>query len=282
MKFGRNYRLTVETNSGAPIVIEPPFTVQFNVKRNTMSSLNSMQIAIFNLSKTARDQIFQDRFNPKEYKRIVFQAGYGTLSTIFIGNIFQAHSTRQGADIITMIDARDGGFDTTATLTSRSVTGGSVQDVVRSLVSDFENLEEGTIAGVDGEFRRPVVLDGNTFELIKKYTNDRVFVDLEQVNVLAENQATVGVVPLIKSDTGLLGTPKREDAYLTIDTLFEPQITIGQVLEIQSQVTSVYDGQFKVIGLNHSGVISESVGGDAKSTFNLLVGSQLFGGFNIV
>ena len=282
MKFGRNYRLTIESDDGEAIVIEPPLTVQFNIVRNTMATLNHMQLSIYNLSEENRNRIFQDRFNPRVYKRIILQAGYESLSTVFIGNIFQASSARNGSNIITSIDARDGGFDTTGTLTNVTLDGGSLKDVIRALASDFEHVSVGEIGGEEKQFLRPLVLSGNTYSIINKYTNKSAYIDLEELKVLDDNQVIVGEVPLINSETGLLETPKREDAFLTIKTIFEPRIIMGQVIEIESSVNNAFDGQYKVIGVTHSGVISEAVGGDCTSEFNLLVGSQLFGEFNKV
>lgn len=284
MKFGRNYRLTIQTNElSEAIVIEPPFTVEFTVSRSTMGSLNSAQFKIYNLSEKTRSRIFQDRFNPREYKRIVFQAGYGSLTTIFAGNIFQAHHARNGNNIVTFIDARDGAFDAQNSMSIRTVqAGSSIKELVQGLVRDMPNISEGNLSGISGTISRPVVLNGNTLKLIDRYTNGDVYIDLEQLNVLSQNQVIQGYVPLINSDTGLLGTPIRNDAYLQIDTIFSPEIIVGQVLEVASAVNTAYDGQYKVIGLTHSGIISEAVGGACQSRFDLLVGSQLFGGFNRV
>lgn len=284
MKFGRNYRLTIQTNDiSEAIVIEPPFTVEFTIQRSTMGSLNSAQFKIYNLSEKTRSRIFQDRFNPREYKRIIFQAGYDSLTTIFAGNIFQANHARHGSNIITFIDARDGAFDAQNSMSIRTVqAGSSIKELVQGLVRDMPNISEGNLAGLSGTIQRPVVLNGNTLQLINKYANADVYIDLEELNVLQLNQVVQGYVPLINSDTGLLGTPVRNDAYLQIDTIFSPEIIVGQVLEIASDVNTAYDGQYKVIGLMHNGIISEAVGGACKSRFDLLVGSQLFGGFNRV
>lgn len=283
MKFQRNYRLTVQADDGELIIIESPLTLNFSIERSTMSSVNSAQLTVLNLSKKVRSRIFQDRFSNVDYKRIVLQAGYGKqLSTVFIGNIFQANSFRNGNDIVTFIDARDGGFDTTGTITSKTVEGGTVKETVQSLIGEFANVTEGKIGDIEGDFKKPVVLDGNTFELIKKYTKERAFIDLEELNVLNENEVIVGDVPLLTSANGLLSTPRREDAYLTVETIFEPRIVMGQLLGIKSDIASEFDGQYKVIGVKHQGVISGAVGGECKSTFELLVGSQLFGEFTTV
>lgn len=281
MKLGRNYRLTIETDEGETIVIGNPTTMQFTVKRSTMASLNSAQINIYNLAPKTRDKIFQDRFNPKKYTKVILQAGYESLSTVFIGNLFEANSKREGSDVITYIDARDGGFDTVGTITNKAIEGGNVKDVIKSLARDFEKVNVGEIGDVEGEFRRQVILNGNTFSLIKKYSEGNAFIDFETLNVLKDDEAIVGDLPLLTSESGLISV-SRDDSYLTVKTLFEPKIIMGQLLEISSDVAPVFDGQYKVIGLTHQGVISGSVGGELNSTFNLLVGSQLFGGFKTV
>ena len=192
--------------------------------------------------------------------------------------MLEASSTRNGADIDTDIIAMDGGLDTYNTKTSRTLQKGTtLRDVLGGLVGDFPNLTEGTIGAIEGDFKRPVVIEGNTFTLLSKYSNDRVFVDLEQVNILQGDETLTGSLPLINSETGLIGTPKRSGAFLEVTTIFEPRVNVGQLLEVQSSVAPIFDGQYKVTGVKHSGTISDAVGGDCTSTFNLLIGSILFG-----
>lgn len=282
-KFGRQYRLTVEMETGDAIVIEPPFTLNFNVQRSSMASLNSCQLQIYNLKPETRQKIFQDRLDFRRYRKVILQAGYDDLATLFVGNLFQSFSYRQGVDIITSINARDGEFDTVNAKTFRSVAEGTTfRDLLKGLIGDFTNITEGTVGDVEGELIRPAALDGNTYALLDTYSGNQVFIDLEKVNILKPNEVLVGEVPLISPQTGLLKTPQREDAFLTIATLFEPRIIMSQIVELQSTVAPVYDGQYKAVGVTHQGTISGAVGGECQSTFNLLLESQLFGGFTQV
>ena len=280
-KLQRNYRLTIEANDDAgAIIIEPPFTISFVVNRSVMASINSSQIRIYNLSEKIRNQIFQDRFNTTKRKKVVLQAGYSKLSTIFVGDMFEADSFRQGTEVITVIEARDGGFDSSGTLTNNTIQKNTeIKTLLQGLISEFPNLKTGVIGEVEGSIKRPAVLDSNTFELIRKYSNDKAFIDLETVNILNDDEVIAGDLPLINSETGLLGTPRRRDSYLTIDVLFEPQIVMGQLIKIESDIQKQYDGQYKVVGLTHTGMISEAVSGECKTNLSLLIGTQLVGGF---
>lgn len=282
-KFGRIYKLTIEKDDGSAVVIEPPLTLQFNVQRNSMASINSATFQIFNLSEDVRNEIFQDRFSFLKYKKVILEAGYDDLSVVFVGSIFEANSASVGTEIVTTIYARDGGFDTVTAKTFRTVQKGvTIKDLVKGLIADFPNVTEGAVGDVEGTLTRPAALDGNTFYLLRTYTGEQVFIDLEKVNVLKNSEVLTGQVPLLSPQTGLLETPKREDAYLTITTLFEPRVIMSQFVELKSEVLPQYNGQYKVIGVNHQGVISGAIGGQCQSTFGLLIEGQLFGGFSVV
>ena len=283
-KFGRKFSLAIQTNDTLVesemefIEIADPFTIQFNINRDIMSSLNTMQMNVFNLSEKTRTQLFKDRFSSK-YRRIIFRAGYNRLSICFQGNVFSCFSERKGSDIVTVIDARDGGHSNRIDQVSKTYNKGtSKKELLNDLVDSMKTLSKGTISVDDVTKQRATIADGGSLQLIKKEV-DGVFIDLERVNVLKDNEVIKGFVPLLTSETGLLGTPKRQDSYLTIDSLFEPQINIGQAIEIESTVQKEFNGQYKVIGVKHSGTISESISGSVKTTFSLLMPDQITGGF---
>lgn len=284
MKLNRSYRLTIEVNNNESIVIEPPFTLDFNVQRSVSASVNSATFSIYNLAPKTRRRIFKDWFDFTNYRSITLEAGYGDqLSTIFKGDVWQAQSARNGSDVVTTVTARDGGWDTRRTQTSATVQKGTtLKDLLGSLTQQFPNLSQGNIGGQDSTFQRPIVLEGNTYELMKKYTDDRVFVDLETVNVLDFDEAFEAAVPLINSQTGLLGTPQKQEAFVTIETLFEPRIVMGQIVEVESSIQPEYDGQYKVMSVQHSGTISEAVGGNAQSVFKFFSGGSATNGITVI
>lgn len=278
MKFGRNYRITIELEGGEQIIIEPPLTIKFNIQRNNYATVNTMNLQIMNLGANNRSRIFQDRFDFIEKRRITVEAGYGQLTTIFHGEMFQAYSARSGEEIITTIVARDGFGDLSTSFTKATYPAGtSLKELIGNLMGDFPTLEQGTIGDFQGDFKRPVAVNGNTFTLLETYTKNNIYVDLGKVNALQGNEFIQGSVVSFNATQGLLETPRREGAFLTITTLFEPSIMIDQLINYESSVFPEYNGQYKVIGVQHDGIISEAVNGECKSTFSLLLGQELFG-----
>ncbi len=281
MKLNRSYRLTIDVSDSEKIIIEPPFTIRFSLVRNTQSSVNNLTLSIINLGEKTRNKIFQDRYDFLQYKRVTFEAGYNDLTKIFQGDLFEAYSERQRTEIVTRIVARDGGHDIYNSLTSKTLQGLTKREVIDGLIGEFSEVKQGKIGELEGSFLRPVVLEGNTYELIKIY-GGLVYIDLERLNILKENEIVSAAIPLITSNNGLMETPRRRNSLVTITTLFQPNIILSQLIEIQSDVFSFFDGQYKVIGLTHDGIISDAVGGGLKSTFDLLVESTLFGKFKEV
>lgn len=284
-KLNRIFRVSIELEDGSQLIVEPPFTIRFTIIRNVQAALNTLEISIFNLGINTRQKVFEDFFSRVDYRRIILEAGYTELTTIFRGNIWSAFTEREGSDILTKITALDGGFDTQTTLTSETLNVGTVKEAIDSLIAQFPNLTRGPVGKADGSLLRPVVLAGNTFELLKLYGQSIgfiVYVDLEEINLLKNDEVVRAQVALINSDSGLLATPQRQTTFLNITMLFEPQIVMSQIIQIESIIQNEFDGQYKVIGVRHQGTISEAIGGDCVTSLDLLVESELFGTFSEV
>jgi hypothetical protein len=118
-------------------------------------------------------------------------------------------------------------------------------------------------------------------KVIKKYTDENAYIDNNKIIVLENQDAIKGEVPLINDESGLLGVPRHEDALLSVDIILEPRIVIGQIIEIKSRIMSEFDGQYKVYGIKHEGIISDAVSGSATTTLEMLVGTQVYGRFHV-
>ncbi len=305
-KFGRNYRLTIyPPDGGPPILITRPLTVVFNILRDTGSELNRLDIDIYNLSEATRKRIFQDRYvlgnyvdqegnqlldsegNPIGSHNIVLEAGYDNLYRVFYGRIFQASSAREGTNIITRIEARDGNSDVSASQTFQTIDAGrTIGDILKYLIGNMPTLELGAVGDYNTVMRRPVILNGNTWNLLQQYSNRQVFIDNGKIYALQNNEA-LNQTTLINDASGLLDTPRREEGYLLVQCLLETGISVGQQVAFQSSVMEEYNGTYKVIGVVHQAVISSAVSGRARTMLRLLAPNQFNGanqeqGFKVV
>lgn len=289
-KFNRRFKLTYQVNDEEALIIRNPLTIEFDIQRNNASSLNSAIIKIYNLSLKNRNLLFKSRTNVndvKERKTIILQAGYETslnkdseMSVIFQGYVLEADSYREGANVITFINAQDGGLGVYNSVVSQTFAAGlSFKDLFKQVSSQIEGVNLGKVGNIEGNIKTSAVLNGNAFYLLSnRYFNEKVFIDLNKINLMnLDEYIKTAFVPLITTQSGLLGTPRRQGSIIDVNLMFEPRIQIQQLVEIKSSINPVWDGQYKVIGIKHQGIISGAVGGDLVTSLQLFIGEEILG-----
>ena len=126
---------------------------------------------------------------------------------------------------------------------------------------------------------RPPAFLGNAIAVLKTYTGGNAIVDNNELIVIGEDEAIEGYVRVIDDETGLLGCPQRMDRSVKVNCMFEPRIVVGQAIEIKSKIEPTFDGQYKVWGVSHSGMMGLAASGQCVTTVTLWTGFQLFGRF---
>lgn len=274
-KFNRTYKLEIFTPAGKQLIIQPPFSIQFNINRNTLSSANKADITIYNLGRETRNQIYKDRFSITEYWRVKLSAGYGNrLHDIFIGNIYEAYSSKQKTEWITKLDCFDGMDAIQNGFTSKTIDKDTPkQNILKSIINDMPNVISGALGQpAEGSSPRGKALIGQSSSLLSQETGDKYFIDNETVNVLNDNETIKGAVIKLDPDD-LLSTPKRREAFLDVSTLFQPQVQLGRIYEIES-LEARYNGQYKIVGFNHNVTISGAAAGQAITNLSLYFGAE--------
>lgn len=275
-KWTRNYYLTVQTNEKAEeyIDITMPLTISFRINRNVNASANTANITVLNLSEDTRRKIYLDNYKTFYYKRVELRAGYSngkeTLPLIFKGNIQTAFSKRNGVDYETTIDALDGGFAYVNGYSSRQFAKGTTgQQMLNTLAADLPFIDKGKIGNFTNKLTRGNTIDGPTLSYFSTFSEQNFFIDLEKINCLQKNEGFEGNIKVINADCGLLGSPLRQESFLTFEMIFEPRLQIGQFIELQSQTERSYNGTYQVIGIEHSGIISDAQSGTCKTKVSL-------------
>lgn len=277
-KWTRNYILSIQVQGNKWLDITLPFTMTFRINRNTFATANTAKITILNLAEDTRRQIYKDRYRFDIYKGIELRAGYGerkeTLPLIFKGNIKQAYSQKDKVDYVTEIECYDGGFAFQNGRTIRSFAAGtSDTQILKSLVEDLPAVNVGKIGTFTGSLPRGNAMQGVTTDLIKNVSGGNFFIDNEKAYCMQEEECFRGNVSEINSASGLLGSPQREETLLTFKMLFEPRLQVGQYVHLTSQTEKLFNGSYKVIGIEHSGTISDATSGKCETKVSLFYGT---------
>lgn len=281
-KFNRNYILSIQKNilvdpNQGYLIIKPPFTLEFDVRRNTFSSASSASFRVYNLSKDNRNSILRNWTDfAGANQRLALLAGYGdgpSFPLIADVHVNQCWSVREGTDYITQIEGFDGGFAYSNSFTDRTYKSGTSQaEVIEDLIKDLQSygVVRGSIGEYSGDLPRGTAISGNTTEVLTDLTDGAFFIDNGKAYVLKDNECIQGEITVINSQSGLLGTPVRENLYVQIEMIFEPRLRIGQLINLESITgDNQINGAYKVVGVHHKGTISDAVAGTVTTTLQL-------------
>lgn len=298
-KYGRNYALYIQENEttlasesntfntsvlnefvSGFLLIEPPFTIEFDVQRDLYSASNFASIRIYNLSKKNRNLIFKPQYDWGSLKQIQLQAGYGdNLAMIFNGDIQEAWSIREGVNFITQAQCFGNGFAYVNAQTNQSIVAATPnQSVLESIMADLPGVKVGKIGNYPGTLANARSFSGSTIKLLRELSGGGFFIDNGVANCLNFNETLTGPIDTIDSDSGLLGTPLIEGGvYVVVNMLFEPQVVMGQSIKLNSTTFNYLPGTnsntvYKVVGIQHKGTISPTVCGEAITTLKLAGG----------
>lgn len=282
-KLGRNYLLSVQLDptSTDRIEIQPPFTLEFDIVKNTFGSGNEASFRIYNLSKDTRGDLRFDSTNIGVNRNVTMYAGYGDkLSLIFSGNMTQAYSVREGNNFITQIFSRDCGLAVSNSQSSITISSGTarkqiLETLIKSLnVPAYGNVTVGTIGNNFTDVNlRGTSMSGNTVDIINDLSGNGLSFDNGKAYVLDDGECIQGDFELINASTGLLGTPWLENFFVRLQMLFEPRVLMNQLITLDSiTADSDFSKQYKVISVKHRGMISDAVCGDAITELTLSSG----------
>lgn len=295
MKFLPSYRLSVEVStdnlpvgsedsvpSAANVTVALPFSCEFEINRASASSSQTGTFRLFNLAKETRDQIQKDWFNVADIRALQFAAGYEkeALPVLFNGTVKQAQSYRQGVNMITEIQGWDGASAMANGYSLRSVMGGAVfSDLIKNLASDLPGLGQAIVGQFTKKTSRGAVFAGNTWNYILQLSDGLAIIDNNQLKVLNQNEVIHAEIPVITSSSGLLESPRRFNAMIQVPIIFEPRLTVGQIVQLNSTTNPIYNGAYKVMGFVHRGMISPTIDGERRTTVTLWDGLKRGGSF---
>ena len=271
-KYNRKYKLEVQTYLGTTITIELPFTIEFDITRNNLSSANVASIRIYNLSEKNRNLLRKDSWDYNDIREIVLKAGYeGNMPVVFKGNMTSSWSVREGTNFITQIESFGGGAAYNNAITDTTYPAGTTnKEVMGNMISSMPGVALGAIGEYDGSLARGAAYSGATCDVLTQLSGGGFFIDNGIAHCLQDGEYIEGPINIINSQSGLLGTPVREQTFLNFDMLFEPQLLVGQRIKLESVTGANFNGYYKVNSVKHKGMISEAVSGSVITSVGLI------------
>lgn len=291
LKFQRNYKIVFEIGRRdnlrnyipeEEITVSYPTTLHFNVTHSlNMSNVSRGSFQLYNLSEQVQAKLWKDLYNQTKYITMEVYAGYGnTMPLIFRGDINSCYSYREsgGVDFITDIQSDDGTYLFQYGICNHTFTKGTqFENILKTLLEEVPLYKLGYVTPDIPPLTRDKTFIGQTMDLLgREYGKYQIFIDKGELNILGENDVIPGVIPVITAESGLLGSPRRGEQYLSCKMLFEPQLQVGQAIELISDSLPFVNNLYKVIGFTHSGVISPVESGNLITELQLYMGNAIF------
>lgn len=244
-RFLRDYKLIITTTSQT-IEVNPPLNIDFDCEKSILSDgLNTLNIKIYNLTEAKRNQLVKDK-DKKKYIRVQLFIGYeGNIKQVFQGNVNRAYTERAGADLATMMECIDGLADVKSSFSSK--TASTKKKAVEEILKDMPNTSIGKITDFNKIYRNKVIM-GSSYEELKKLVqpDEIMFIDEEKLYIIKDTEVSDNYAPVISSETGLIGIPKKEDKIVEVTTMLNPAIKLGGLAQLESIYAPYLDGAYRV------------------------------------
>lgn len=240
--------------------------VVFNIEKTLDKTPNNATIEIYNLKSASRS------FIESEKTSLILDAGYkDNLKTIFIGDIAQVTTKRNGPDIITSIEAADAGINYTTKSADLSFASGSRFKQVFDTIADRFGVTLGEIDGVNenDQFLQGLTLTGmikDHLDMLTKRQGLEWSIQDNKLQILSPTNSTSEEAVILKSETGLIGSPfktkivnqslltkkdgKSAENGVEILSLLNPEIRPGRAIVLTSDLVK---GQFRCQKVKHMG-----------------------------
>ena len=287
-KFNRNYKIVFEVGYRKDLLeyvpqqtieVQYPFTLKFDVNRGVWSDANTGNFQIYNLGYDVQALLWKDRFDQTKYVTMWLYAGYeNIMPLIFMGDVQECTSYRNGVDFITDIQATDGGYLFQYGFVNKTFSKDTdFKFLIQELLAGVPTCKVGYITSNVKQMRkRGRTFIGQTMKLLEAYNFDKVFVDNGELHILGENDVIPGQLMVLNADSGMIGTPRRSETTLNVDTIFEPQLVVAQAINLQSKIYPFLNQNYQIIGLRHYGTISPDECGNLYTSVSLSLGKYPF------
>lgn len=208
--------------------------VAFEVQKTAEPAPNIAVIRIWNLSPS-NEQLIKT-----EYDDVLLNVGYeDAMRLVFRGNIKHVYRYRDGNDFITEIEAADGDKDfRTAIINETLAAGTSNDEVVKRAVKSFKG---GTTQGYTKVKKRTrlrgKVISGATRDVLNDIAREsgaNWSIQDGQLVIVPASGYLPNEAAVIRSDTGMLGSPEVNENGVTVRCLLNPQLLVNGAIKLDN------------------------------------------------
>lgn len=248
----------LDENKGTVEKVFKGFPCDVNIQKTGAPEKPKASVTLKGLSLDTMSAMTQLAFDSQSKRKnsIKIEAGEKgrTLSSVFQGEITSAWADFNSApDVEFQIEAVSGSYPNLIPQSPITVKGQQkAEDAIKALCDEigysFEN------SGVTGSISN-CILSGSPvqkMQWIAETVGANLIIDDKSVALVPKNgtRAAKGSIPLISSETGMIGYPTFDDKGIKVSAFFRPDLVIGAVVQVESIVPRA-SGKWKITALAH-------------------------------
>jgi len=251
----------IEIN-GADDPENPGLQIVFKISKSTEKNPNPGEVTIYNLSPEHRAAL------QGKGRKVAIEAGYedSGVTRLFLGDVRTCDHVRDGANWKTQLKCGDGERAVQFARISESFAAGTtVGDVVkacaRSMGLAIGNTDTAA-SGLSTVLYNGWTAHGPTSDALTRILRSVGYsysIQDGAIQILAPGQTLAASVPVISTDTGMVGSPEVGTAnkpggavVVKVKCLLQPQLRPGARFKLESER---YNGFFRVKKVEHEGNI---------------------------
>jgi len=226
------------------------FDLSFDVVKSTAREPNTAEVRIHNLSSGTRV-----RLESTQARRLVVRAGYEADGDppplLFLGDSRRIYTEREGADLVTTVQASDGGRELLAARISRSYGPGTPKISALRDAVDALGIGRGNLADYASELGSETFADGfvadgparSVLHTLVRSARMRWSVQNGALQLLRAGEPLQVQAPRLSAATGLVGSPTRDEAgKVSAVCLLQPGLEPGRrVVLAAEQIEGGYE-----------------------------------------
>ena len=247
-QFGRKVSLIIGFDSGEALDVSD-LRIVFRVQRGDLQTPNSARIRVYNVSAATA------RRAQKEFTRVVLQAGYeGNFGIIFDGSIKQVRRGRE-SQTTTFLDitAADGDSAYNFAVVNTTLAAGSVATDHVSVATAAMNPYGVSLGYLPELPSNPLPRGKVMFGMARDFmrwtarTTQTVWsIQDGKVVMVPETAYMPGEIPVITSETGMIGLPQQTANGIEVKMLQNPSIKIGRLIWLDNASVQQYEYSLNV------------------------------------
>jgi hypothetical protein len=263
-------------------------SLEISIHKHAQNTTILSELKVFGLSSDRADTLTSTVLEQNDLRKVILDLGFDTvgITNVYYGNIVNASFQRFNNDTVLNIRMRNGIGDIENTNNTYAFESGIlIKNVVHILVAEIKQigLKVKFITDINStlQLTQNFSFVGNPVQALRKIlysipkpnNNLHVIVHDMQFSIINLQNTFKQVDKNIIGGkyNSIIESPKQLDNFfIEVSTTLNPFIDLMDKVELQSLINARFNGEYIVVGIDYTGMLSQTVNSSLKTRLTLM------------